>query len=155
MPVRKARLFTAVSLDGCLLDEMDWLPDTRGQSFLFDTHVWEKLEPGLDANGQITVLSPRPVRHSTGVQFDTRDAAECLRALKDQEGKTIWICAGPKTIHKLMKADLIDEYELVVVPEIRGSQVRLFKAGIPSMPLTLKRVSESDGLVCLSYERLR
>ncbi|WP_438600659.1 hypothetical protein, partial [Faecalibaculum rodentium] len=102
--MRKARLFTAVSLDGCLLDEMDWLPDTRGQSFLFDTHVWEKLEPGLDANGQITVLSPRPVRHSTGVQFDTRDAAECLRALKDQEGKTIWICAGPKTIHKLMKA---------------------------------------------------
>ena len=46
MPVRKARLFTAVSLDGCLLDEMDWLPDTRGQSFLFDTHVWEKLEIG-------------------------------------------------------------------------------------------------------------
>ncbi len=64
MPVRKARLFTAVSLDGCLLDEMDWLPDTRGQSFLFDTHVWEKLEPGLEQSGNITVLSPRPVRHS-------------------------------------------------------------------------------------------
>ncbi len=60
--MRKARLFTAVTVDGCLVENLDWLPDTQGQTFLFDHQTWKQLESRLKTEENITVLSPRPKR---------------------------------------------------------------------------------------------
>ncbi len=75
--------------------------------------------------------------------------------MKEQEGSTIWVLAGPKTVSQLMKTDQIDYYELVIVPQIGASGTRLFKPGGQPLDLKLKRHAESDGLVFLSYERER
>lgn len=151
--MRKARLFTAVTVDGCLVENLDWLPDTQGQTFLFDHQTWKQLEPRLKPAEHITVLSPRPKAPASGIQYETGSAADCLRRLKEEDGGTIWVLAGPKTVNQLMKTDLIDYYELVIVPQIGGSGPRLFKPGGQPLDLKLKRHAESDGLVFLSYER--
>lgn len=153
--MRKARLFTAVTVDGCLVEELDWLPDTQSQTFLFDHQVWQQLGNRLKPEETVTVLSPRPKQAAKGIRYETGSAADCLKRMKEEDGGTIWICAGPKTVSQLVKTDLIDIYDLVVVPQIGGSQVRLFKPGGPALDLRLKRHSESEGLMFLSYERKR
>jgi dihydrofolate reductase len=75
-----------------------------------------------------------------------------IAQLKQTEGGDIGITGSCTLVQSLAKADLIDEYRLMVYPIVLGRGQRLFDAG---MDLKLKLVDSkafSTGVVILTYQ---
>jgi dihydrofolate reductase len=82
----------------------------------------------------------------------SQNVFEEIRALKETEGGDIGITGSKTLVQSLAKADLIDEYSLMVHPIVLGSGQRLFEAG---MDLKLKLVDSkafSTGVMLLTYQ---
>ena len=56
-------------------------------------------------------------------------------------------------IRQLMEEDLIDEYDISVIPVILGDGIRLFGKRESPVRLRLVRIGGSDGIVELVYVR--
>jgi dihydrofolate reductase len=54
------------------------------------------------------------------------DAAEAVRALKQEDGKAIWLCGGSELATTMLTADLIDRLILKLNPVVFGSGIPLF-----------------------------
>lgn len=82
-------------------------------------------------------------------------AAEIGRLKREVDGD-IFAFGGAGLSGALMSADLVDEYFLMVLPEIWGDGRRLFEPGRPEARLTLVRTRVYDtGAVLLNYRRDR
>jgi dihydrofolate reductase len=75
------------------------------------------------------------------------DVVEGVRKLKEQEGSNLVIHGSPTLAHTLMKANLIDEYRLLVCPVILGGGKRLFTEELPKDSLKLAEVKPMGGTV--------
>jgi dihydrofolate reductase len=75
--------------------------------------------------------------------------------LKDQHEGDILIAGSAKLIQTLVESDLIDEWRLMVFPEVLGEGKRLFDGGLPrrKLKLTDDRPLGPDGIRLLTYER--
>ena len=76
-----------------------------------------------------------------------------MKELKQKEGKNIWICGGAKVAEQLMDEDLIDRYEISVIPVILGSGSPLFGGVRKEIPLALVDVQQDNGIVNMIYTR--
>lgn len=172
---RRTMLYIAMSLDGYIADSgggVSWLPEPEGDGGGYEAfaegidtvvmgmttyrQVVEELSPGnwpyFFARTLVFTHSPPPAR--PGIAFCREDPAAVVRRLKGEAGKSIWICGGAKLAVQLMRADLIDEYQLAVAPVLLGDGVRLFADGRPAQPLELADCRTEDGLVYLTYRRI-
>ncbi len=80
------------------------------------------------------------------------DVAEEVRKLKAQPGQDILVNGSGTLIHTLMEHDLIDEYELIVVPIVVGHGKRLFEER--DQPVKLKLLETKtyeNGVMRLKY----
>lgn len=77
------------------------------------------------------------------------DVVEAVRALKEQEGRNIYLFGSADLLDTLLAADLVDEYRVCVAPLVRGSGVPLFKPGGAPRELTLleSRPLQTGGIV--------
>jgi dihydrofolate reductase len=75
--------------------------------------------------------------------------------LKDQYDGDILIAGSAKLIQTLVESDLVDEWRLMVFPEVLGEGKRLFDNGLPrrKLRLTEDRPLGPDGIRLLTYER--
>lgn len=64
-----------------------------------------------------------------------------------------WVCGGAQLARRMMALDLIDVYQLTVMPVILGGGVRLFPPEGPALPLRLTRHTVCNGVVELVYVR--
>jgi dihydrofolate reductase len=81
------------------------------------------------------------------------DAVEALRALKQQEGKDIVLWGSISLAQDLMKANLIDEYHLRIVPIALGSGRPLFES-TGRLEFELYHSKQyGSGLVLLQYRQ--
>lgn len=177
--MREVVLFIAMSLDGFIADEtggVDWL---RGQDpaaedpdlytpFIQDV---DTVVMGWNTYHQIvTELSPeswvyegltsyiithRSVPPAPGRIFTDRDPREVVETLRRSEGKRIWICGGGALVRQMVEADLIDAYEISVIPVVLGGGVRLFPTGMGKLPLELRGTAGGNGIQLLRYVRKR
>ena len=53
------------------------------------------------------------------------DVADRVRALKEDQNLLVW--GSPSLVQGLMDAGLVDEYELLVSPIVRGKGIRMFR----------------------------
>ena len=63
------------------------------------------------------------------------DVVEAVRALKQQEGRNIYVFGSADLLDTLLANDLVDEYRVCLAPVVRGSSsamVRLFAPGLNS-----------------------
>lgn len=147
---RKTILYIATSLDGYIADStgsIDWLHenmignniDTSYDDFYatVDTVVM-----GRTTYDQVTtLLSPtsypysdsksytitsRGNQSSEKLTFTNEDPVLLVNKLKKQKGKNIFIIGGASIINPLIESDLIDEYQLAIIPTILGSGISLF-----------------------------
>lgn len=82
------------------------------------------------------------------------DIAEAVRKLKRQPGGNILIYGSGRLVHTLIQHDLIDAFELMLVPVALGSGLRFFKDGHDPTALSLTDVkTTSTGVVMLTYQR--
>jgi dihydrofolate reductase len=75
--------------------------------------------------------------------------------LRDQHDGDILIAGSATLVQSLVDADLVDEWRLMVFPEVLGEGKRLFDGGLPrrKLKLTDDRPLGPDGIRLLTYER--
>lgn len=84
------------------------------------------------------------------------DLAEEVNRLKTHEGKDIIVYGGATFVSSLIKAGLIDEFQLFVNPTALGNGMTIFKELGSKLNLTLVKSKSYDcGIVVLSYEPKR
>jgi dihydrofolate reductase len=80
------------------------------------------------------------------------DMAEQVAELKRQPGRDILVEGSADLVAGLMERGLVDEYQLLLFPVIRGSGKHLFRDGIDLRPLRLVETRTFDsGVVLLVY----
>jgi dihydrofolate reductase len=85
----------------------------------------------------------------------SENVPEEIAKLKDQFDGDILIAGSAKLIQTLVENDLVDEWRLMVFPEVLGEGKRLFESGLPrrKLKLTEDRPLGPDGIRLLTYER--
>jgi dihydrofolate reductase len=87
------------------------------------------------------------------VTYEEFVAAEAVRMLKQQAGKSILICGSSELVNALMQHGLIDVYRLMVYPLTLGTGRRFFTDGGDKISLRLTDAKPtSTGVVVLTYE---
>ncbi|PKK99076.1 MAG: hypothetical protein CVV57_04510 [Tenericutes bacterium HGW-Tenericutes-2] len=81
------------------------------------------------------------------------DIEELILELDQIDGKDIWVIGGGVLIQGMLEKNLIDEFQIAVVPKILGKGKPLFIDGNYDMDLKLVNIENLDGLVMLTYMR--
>ena len=176
---RKVILYLAMSLDGFIADKnggVGWMDlANNGEAFEGDygyaafsaevdtvlmgmttyRQITQELSPGawpVCGNG-VPSVHTRCTPAGRKRRFTSEDPAEAVRRLKARSGRNIWVCGGAQLARRMMALDLIDVYQLTVMPVILGGGVRLFPSEGPALPLRLTRHTVCNGVVELVYVR--
>jgi dihydrofolate reductase len=76
--------------------------------------------------------------------------------IRQHKGKDIWLMGGGEIARDFLKADLVDELHLGVVPVLLGEGLPLFPSGFPQRNFELMESKTfSRGLISLKYKRVR
>ncbi|MBU3805197.1 MAG: dihydrofolate reductase family protein, partial [Candidatus Cellulosilyticum pullistercoris] len=70
-----------------------------------------------------------------------------------KEGKDVFLFGGGILIDAFLKADIIDEYIIGIIPTILGEGRPLFLGNHPKIDLSLQEFVTEDGIVILRYSR--
>lgn len=91
-----------------------------------------------------------------GVTFVNQSPEELVEELRGKKGKNIWLMGGGELAREFLKAGLVDELSLGLVPVLLGEGIPLFPAGFPQQKLALiENRSYSKGLIALTYRVVR
>ena len=96
-----------------------------------------------------TLKSADAWRNSTIIR---ENVVEEVRKLKEQPGKAIYVDGSSVLVHTLAKADLVDEYHLLVFPIVLGSGKKVFPDGYNSGLKLMETKSFPSGVVLLNYK---
>lgn len=173
--MNKTVLYIATSLDGYIAgdnDDMAWLSPFEGgeygyKEFLSTVGVIIEGKRTYDLSverGFVNEAHPVPslvLSHSSPqvpegitVTFVEGAAESILARAKKMTDKKIWIVGGAKVARLFMKAGLIDEYIITLIPVVLGKGIKLFEEMPQSTELVLKDTKTFDkGLVQLIYDR--
>ena len=175
--LRKTVLFIAMSLDGYIADRggsVAWLSGQGNDDEDIDTYsefvkgvdtilmgwntyhqVVTELSPKVWVYGNFTtyVLTHKECGSTQQIRFTSENPAALLKRLKAEAGKDIWICGGATLIQQLMDKDLIDEYDISVIPILLGSGIRLFGNMEKEIKLRLFKTRAYNGITELVYVR--
>jgi dihydrofolate reductase len=79
-----------------------------------------------------------------------------VEEIRQHKGKDIWLMGGGQIARDFLKADLVDELHLGVVPVLLGEGLPLFPSAFPQRNFELmENKSFSRGLISLKYKRVR
>jgi len=98
-----------------------------------------------------TLREPLPWPNSTLLEGDVADA---VAELRKQAGGDLGIMGSGELIQTLMRANLIDEYMLLIHPLVLGTGRRLFTDGSPpaSLQLVGEATTTTTGVVIATYQ---
>ncbi len=178
--MRKIVLNLAMSLDGYIADTdggFDWIVgqgddncDTEKQ---FDFHGFvesvDTIVMGRKAyedSGELTmstmediamkrfiVATSRPLEAPDNVETFNGDICAKILALREEEGKDIWLFGGAGVTDQFVKANIVDEYIIGIIPVILGKGRRLFNAEYSTIELRLEEITVADGVTMLRYTK--
>jgi dihydrofolate reductase len=78
------------------------------------------------------------------------DVVDAVTELKQQDGPHLLVYAGGEFVGTLIKADLIDEYHLIIHPVVLGSGRRLFPEGVENELTLTNAKPTSTGVTVLT-----
>lgn len=97
-----------------------------------------------------------PPGQRDGLTFTNQSPAALAKELRKKPGKNIWHMGGGELAREFLKADLIDQVYLGVVPVLLGEGIPLFPSGFPQRDFSLtENKTYSQGLIALTYQRTR
>ncbi len=97
-----------------------------------------------------------PPGERDGLIFTSESPAAVVGQLRQRGGKHIWLMGGGELVRDLLRADLVDELYIGVVPVLIGEGIPLFPSGFPQRNFALvKNQTFSKGLIALTYKRVR
>ena len=171
--MRKIILAVGLTLDGYMARRdgaLDFLvmPKDHSMELLFDsvdTGIMGRktLEAGLKMGGGALPKShmvlyvfsksqaPGPQK---GFTYVNESPAGFVNKLRKLQGKHIWLMGGGELAREFLKADLIDELHLGIVPVLLGEGIPLFPGRFPQRDFALmENKSYSEDIISLKYER--
>jgi dihydrofolate reductase len=174
LTMRKVVLGLGISLDGYIArrdGSVDFLfmPKDYSMAPFFKTidiaimgrKTWEvALKMGGSFGGSSTtsyVMSgSQPPGERGCVIFTNQTPAALVAKIRKHRGKDIWLMGGGELARDFLKADLVDELYLGIVPVLLGAGLPLFPSGFPQRDFALlENKTFSRGLIALKYRRLR
>ncbi|HXB20263.1 MAG TPA: dihydrofolate reductase family protein [Candidatus Solibacter sp.] len=97
-----------------------------------------------------------PPGERDGLIFTRQSPAALISQLRKRPGKHIWLMGGGELARDFLKADLVDELYLGVVPVLLGQGIPLFPSSFPQRDFSLvENKTYSKGLISLKYKRIR
>ena len=83
-----------------------------------------------------------------------RDAVPHVRALKNEDGKPLWLWGGGELFRELAHAGLVDGVEVAIIPVLLGGGLPLLPRGGPRLTLRLRshRLYAATGTMSLDYD---
>lgn len=171
---RRIILNLAVSLDGYIADEnggFDWiegdgdhnldtLPKWEHTEFLktIDTVVMGKTsyEQGFakDFDDKLVLVATNDsMQDYANIRFIQGDLCARIAEENPAKGGDIYLFGGGKLCDEFIKADVVDEYIIGIIPIILGKGIPMFLKENPAIKLTLKEQYIEEGVVILRYEK--
>jgi dihydrofolate reductase len=97
-----------------------------------------------------------PSGERDGVIFTSQTPEALIGQLRKRKGKDIWLMGGGDLARGFLKADLVDELYIGMVPVLLGDGIPLFPSGFPQRNFTLMdNKTFSRGLIAIKYKRIR
>jgi dihydrofolate reductase len=97
-----------------------------------------------------------PAGKRDGVIFTRQSPAALVRQIRKKKGRNIWLMGGGELARDFLKADLVDELYIGMVPVLIGEGIPLFPPGFPQREFSLvENKTYSKGLIALKYKRKR
>jgi dihydrofolate reductase len=97
-----------------------------------------------------------PPGERDGMSFVNTPPAALVEEIRQLKGKDIWLMGGGEVVRDFLKADLVDELYIGVVPVLLGEGIPLFPSGFPQRNFALiENKTFSRGLISLKYRRVR
>ncbi|MCT4620095.1 MAG: dihydrofolate reductase family protein [Marinisporobacter sp.] len=175
--MRKIILNLAISLDGFIADVdggFDWIEgdgdssQNTEKSFNFpefvntvDTIVMgskayedcpiETIESFKEK--KILVATSRELKGDKNVAFINGDICSKVLELRKEDGKDIWLFGGAGLTDAFIKADIVDEYIIGIIPIILGKGIPLFSGKNPTIKLHLDECTVNEGITILRYSK--
>ena len=112
----------------------------------------------LDSGGLATYVFSRsnPPGACKGWTYVNQSPAPFVSHLREGPGKDIWLMGGGELARDFLKADLVDELYIGVVPVLLGEGIPLFPSGFPQRNFSLiENKTFSRGMIALKYKRVR
>jgi len=98
----------------------------------------------------------KPAGERDGLVLTDKEPAKLIAQLRKQPGKDIWLMGGGQLARDFLKADLVDELYLGIVPVLLGEGIPLFPSGFSQRDFKLvENKTHSKGLIALKYARAR
>lgn len=173
--MRKIILALGISIDGYiarsddtfdfLFMPRDFMPEFAAFQSSIDVAIMgRKTYDVARAMGEISSGSTRhyvlsrtlPPGERDGLTFVNVPPKKLVDEIRHSKGKDVWLMGGGEVAREFLKADLVDELHLGVVPVLLGEGLPLFPSGFPQREFALmENKSFSRGLVSLKYKRVR
>jgi dihydrofolate reductase len=178
--MRKIVLGLGISIDGYIArknGEVDFLfmPKDYSMSPFFatiDTAIMGRktLDAALKMGGSpfgggmstYVFSHSKPPGERDGLTFVNESPAALVRRLRQSKGKNknkgknIWLMGGGELAREFLRADLVDELYIGVVPVLLGEGIPLFPSGFPQRNFALvENKTYSKGMIALKYKRVR
>jgi len=174
---RELVLYIAMSLDGYIAKKdggVDWLKgleetsdgDPNFSTFydsidtvLMGRKTYEQIVHDLSPDKWVykgkdaLVVSRGDHEDDEDVRFVGEDYPKMIRALKEQEGKDVWLIGGSELILSAQKEHLIDRFIVTIIPSLLGQGIPLFKEIDKETLLRPCKMIEFDGMVQITYEK--
>lgn len=169
----KIILNLAISLDGYIADEdggFDWIVGD-GNSNLNTEVKWDyaKFLEDIDVvvmgkncynqgfhedfkNQSIYVVTSQNIEDYDGYHFINGDVCKIISDLRDED-KNIFLFGGGGLVDNFLKANIIDEYIIGIIPTILGKGRPLFLGNNPKIDLNLQSYIVEDGVIIMKYSK--
>lgn len=169
----KIILNLAISLDGYIADEnggYDWIVGDGNKTFNTD-NKWDygKFLEDIDvvvmgkncydqgfhkdfAGKDVYIATSKEIENYENYNFIGGDIVKLIEDLKNQ-GKNIFLFGGGGVVDHFVKADVIDEYVIGIIPTILGKGIKLFLENNPKIDLNLTYYAIEDGVVVMKYSK--
>lgn len=171
---RKIILNLAISLDGYIASEdggYDWIvgheDNTLNTENKFD---FDKFLEGIDIvvmgkncydqdmhndyrNKKVYVATSQKLQNQDNLHFISGDIVKIIQEEKERDGKDIFLFGGGGLVDNFIKADIIDEFIVGIIPTILGKGRPLFLENNPTIKLHLDEVFVENGITILKYTK--
>lgn len=98
----------------------------------------------------------KPPGQRDGLTFVNESPSNLIGQLRKRPGKNIWLMGGGELARDFLKADLVDELYIGIVPVLLGEGIPLFPSGFPQRNfLLIENKTYSKGLIALKYKRVK
>ncbi|GAA0730451.1 dihydrofolate reductase family protein [Clostridium malenominatum] len=171
---RKIILNLAISLDGYIASEdggYDWIVgDGDDKLNTKDKFSFDKFLEGIDIvvmgkkcydqnmhndykNKKVYVATTQKIQNQDNLHFISGDICKIIQEEKEKEGKDIYLFGGGGLIDSFIKANIIDEYIIGIIPIILGKGRPLFLENNPTIKLHLEEYFLENGITILKYTK--